>query len=179
MSRAKNSSHAYAEALLLMAESAGRVTAVESDLKAMAVAIRESPDLLRFLADSFVKPEGKQDLLAEVFSGRADPLLVMYIRILQIEGEMGNIEQISKDFTGLVAARSNRVSGEVVSAIELPDEKVKAIEKHVSEILDKDVSLCPLVDSEMLGGILVRVGDFIIDGSLDTELSRARSALSG
>lgn len=177
MPHADNNSQKYAEALLLLAESAGRVPSVESGLKAIAEDISGNPEMLRFISDDFVKSEGKQELLSELFATRSDPLLILFIRILQLDSKIANIVQISKDFGALVAARSNRVSGELVSAIELPEDKVKAIEEQISQMLNKRVSLSRLVDGDMLGGVSARVGDFVIDGSLDSELSKARSAL--
>jgi F-type H+-transporting ATPase subunit delta len=179
MSHAVNSPLKYAESLLLMAEASDRVTQIEADLSSMAAAIHDNPDLMRFLSDTFIKTEGKQEALAEIFSGRADPLLVMFIRILQIEGKLASIQEISRHFAALAAARQNRVSGELVSAIELPLEKIAEIEKQISLVLGKDVSLTHQLDPDMLGGIIVRVGDFVVDGSLETELSRARSELTG
>jgi len=168
----------YAEALMLLAEAAGRISTVASDLSATAEAMRDNPDLLRFLADDLVKPQGKQEALSEIFSGRIDPVLALFLRILQVDRRTSQIQDIAREFAELLAAREHRASGEVVSAIPLPQDKIKEIEVQASKILQKEVSLASVVDPSMIGGVIVRVGNFIIDGSVEKELSRARTALT-
>ncbi len=178
MRRASHNSEKYAAALLSMAEAAGRLNGIESDLKNISDAVTENPQLLAFLADNLIRNEGKQEALSEIFSGKADPILVMFLRILQIEDEISHIAEVSRLYSDLVAAKQHRVSGEIVSACPLPEEKINEIEEQTSKILNKEVSLTQIVEPEMLGGIIVRVGNFVIDGSVERELARARATLS-
>ncbi len=178
MRRASHNADKYASALLLMAEASGRLERIEADLKSISEAVTSNPQLLAFLADTLIRTEGKQEALDEIFSGRADPILVMFLRILQIEDEIPHITEISRVFSEMVAAKQHRVSGEIVSACALPTEKVRDVEAQTSIILQKEVCLTPVIDPEMLGGIIVRVGNFVIDGSIERELVRARQALA-
>lgn len=173
----ENRNDIYANALLVLAEASGRTAQIEKDLKAAASFIRNTPEVLKFISDGFVQGKGKEEAFDEILAGRVDPMLTLFMRILLTEDQLGNIESISSIFSELVAAKRSRISGQIVSAAPLPEHLVREIEVQTSRLLSKDVSLHPVTDPELLGGVLVKVGDFVIDGTIDTELENARQAI--
>lgn len=167
----------FARALISMAEASGRILIIERDLKAAVLLIRGNPDVLKFLADPFIQEQGKADAFDEILADRADPLLTLFLKILLKEGQMADIEAVAAVFSELVAAKKSQISGEIISATHLPKDIIKEIEIQVSRILSKDVSLHPRTDSGILGGVLVKVGDFVINGTIDAELDQAKREL--
>lgn len=167
----------FAEAIHIIADACNRAQEIEEQLNGAAKAIARTPELTRFLASGEIRNDGKTEALEEIFSPLVDPILIRFMQILQAERLTHLIPCISGSYAEIMAAKINTEYGQIVSAVPLNPERIRLIQDQISSILHKQVSLAPIVNPDMIGGCVVKVGDFCFDGSVEKDLARSRDRL--
>ncbi|MCU0960767.1 MAG: ATP synthase F1 subunit delta [Pirellulaceae bacterium] len=165
----------YAQALVGAAE-AQRVTpqlleefdALVDDL------LGRLPQFGRLLASPRIRLEEKHRLLELAFATRMSPLLLNFLKVLARHGRLDALRQIRTAAHQRYDALSGRVEVSVQSATPLGSVERGQIEQRVSVALGRPVRVRYAVAPQLLGGLLVRVGDTVFDGSLDNRLERMR-----
>lgn len=168
----------YARALFEMAQAEGVIGRIEEELFRLRELLKGNPDLLQFLKDPNIKPEGKRKALADLFQGRVHPLVMNALVTLSDQNRAGNTLHVIEEFSGIAAAAREKVSGEIVTAIPLDDATLQRFATELSRITGKNVQLFQRIDSAILGGAIIQVGEQIIDGSLRRKLDQIREKLA-
>jgi F-type H+-transporting ATPase subunit delta len=168
---------AYADALLALGRAANVIPRLEDDLTQLLDAFETQEPLRRFLHNPHVQDKGKQMAVRELLGDQVHPMIVHLIEILIEQHGLDQLPQIASAFFHRVSQLKEKAAGELVSARPLSREQIDAIEAEVSKLVGKDVHLHVRTDVGLLGGLFVRVGDRIIDGTLDTQLERIRHHL--
>jgi len=101
-----------------------------------------------------------------------------FIRVLASNRRLPLLPEISAQFAELRAAREKSIDVHVVSAFELPQETRDRLARALGSKLKRDVNLSSETDSSLLGGLLIRAGDTVIDGSVRGRLSKLAEALT-
>ena len=167
----------YARALFEAADDASRVEAVAADIGALAEALEEVPALRAFLRNPQVDPSEKASVLGELTTG-ADDLVRNFLRLIAEKGRAGELAEIALEFDALVAAAQNRLSVELTTAVELSDDDARAIVEQIEQASGRTVEATRSVDPELIGGIVLRIGTFLADGSVRGRLERLRRELA-
>jgi len=169
----------YAAALLLAAEGADRggrdtVEGYGRLLEAVAGAIRADERIAVALDSPRVSKATKSAVLARALEGIATPEFVRFLQAVVRRGRQGLLAEISQEYQGLVDLRLNRVHAGVTLARD-PDDRLEGeIAERLSAVLHKEVRTHFRTDGGILGGIVVRIGDRIYDGSLKRKLAVLR-----
>ena len=167
----------YAKALFEAAQEKGRVEEVGADLTSLAAAVEELPELRSFLRNPEVEPAGKADVLAEI-AGDADELVRNFVRLLAEKGRAGELVETNTELEALVAREQNRLAVELTTAYELSDEEARAIVTAIEKASGRSVEATRTVDPNLIGGIVLKVGSFLADGSVRGRLERLRRELA-
>lgn len=168
----------YAQALFELAESQGRLSQVESDLKALENARRENADFKRLLASPAYGAEQKgAGLSAIAKAGGAEPLTVKFLGLLSANNRASALPAVAKSFAALAAKRRGAVAAEVTSAVALTPEQQRGLQASLRQSLGKDPELTIRVDPAILGGLRVKVGSRLYDASLKGRLDQLKTAL--
>jgi F-type H+-transporting ATPase subunit delta len=167
----------YARALIELGEAASALSVLEEQFPQVRDFFEQNPDARKFLNDLAVRNEGKRQGLQEILGRRVHAVLFHFLCILIEQGEMRRLGAIADAFLEEVSRRRRQVAGELVISKPLADDKVAAIQAETSRLLGKEVALHVRVDPRLLGGILVRVGDVVLDGTLDRQLEDMRQRL--
>ena len=169
---------AGASLLLAAAEADGRLDRVEEELFRFGRALDASPALQMALSDPATSADRKVALVSDLLDGKADPiseeLLVYLAGHLRGRRMSAGVAQLSE----LAAVRRGRVVAEVTSAVPLTDEQKQRLTDVLSRIQGREVLVNVTVDPSVVGGIQVRVGDEVIDGTLANRLEQARRRLT-
>lgn len=166
----------YAQALLAIARANNAIEPITEDLLHLLDFFRDNGAVRQFFASNDVTTPGKQQALTELLGGRIHPLLVQFSLLL---ASVGDIELLGSIATALPSAdKDKHTIGEIHSAVPLSPARITAIEEEVAIQLGHAVRLRPRIMNNILGGILVKVGDTVIDGTLDTQLEAARRRLA-
>jgi F-type H+-transporting ATPase subunit delta len=168
----------YARALLEMAQAEGVVSRVEEELFRLRELIKTNPALLEFLKDANIKREGKQKAIAELFQGRVHPLLLNLLLTLADVDRAGRVLPVIEEFSAAASASRQTVTGEVTTALPLDDATMKQLAAQLTKVTGKNVQLLQKTDSALLGGVIIKVGEQIIDSSLRRKLDQMQRQLA-
>ena len=167
----------YARALFEAAREEGRLDRVASDLGAIADAIEEVPELRSFLRNPEVEPAGKAEALSEIASG-ADELVHNFVRLVAEKGRAGELGVMRDELEALVARVEGRLAVELQTAEELSDQEATSIVAMIEQASGRTVEATRSVDPSLVGGIVLKVGSFRVDGSIRGRLERLHHELA-
>ena len=167
----------YARALFQAAQEAGRVDAVAGDLAAIAGALDEVPELRAFLRNPQIDPAGKADVLERI-AADADELVRNFVQLVAAKGRAGELQEIGAELDALVAQAQNRLSVELTTAHELSDADATSIVQQIEKASGRTVEATRTVDPALIGGIVLRIGSHLADGSVRGRLERLRHELA-
>jgi F-type H+-transporting ATPase subunit delta len=163
----------YARALFEVAEDKDKLDEIREELGQFADAITESRDLsLFFFSPYFSADEKKEGLEKAIEDGDED--FIRFLGVLLENHRMPAIHRIRSEYERLWAEERKLLPVEVTSAIELDEKTVKSIGDRIGEQTDRNVELTTNVDPEILGGIVLRVGNSILDASIRRRLEQLR-----
>jgi F-type H+-transporting ATPase subunit delta len=168
---------AYARALLELAQAENITGRVEEELFRLRELLKSNPNLMEFLKDPNVKPEGKRQALNELFQGRVHPLVLNALVTISDADRSGRLLSIIEEFSAQASAARKKVSGEVTTAIPLDQNMLQRLTDELSRVTGQNVELLQKVDPSILGGAVIQVGEQIIDGSLRHKLEQIKSKL--
>jgi F-type H+-transporting ATPase subunit delta len=167
----------YAEAAYLIARQDGKEDAWSTGLAAMAVLFGD--DRARAVFESArVPPQQKQGLVERVLAG-VDPLVLNLARLLVRRRRTSFGPQVAQAFQELVDTAKGISHATVTSAVPLVDEDRAAVQRRLIEITGGPVVMETHVDENILGGLVVRIGDRLIDGSTKSRLLALKRRLAG
>jgi F-type H+-transporting ATPase subunit delta len=171
----------YAEALIEGAEGlgAGAVTTFGRLMDAVAGAIAADETVAVVLESPRVAKAVKSRLLAEALEGQAPPMFIRFLQAVVRRGRQGLLGDIAQQYQELVDVKENRVHAGVTLAGPSDEQLQRRVVERLSEVLGKEVRAHFRSDPRLLGGVVVRVGDRIYDGSLKRRLSVLRRAMLG
>ena len=167
----------YADALLSLARKGedphgwGRMT------REIADAVGRDPKLHRFLESPRVSVEQKNEVLGKAFQDRYPRLLVRYVQTLVRKGRQMLLPQIVTEYFNLLDEAEGRVHASVTVAREPSAADVDAMAAQLSRVLGKQVVPHVAVNPAILGGVVVKVGDTVMDGSVRRRLALLRGRL--
>lgn len=136
-----------------------------------------SEELQRVLANPAIPLEERISVARKVFAALSEPVLNLVLLLLK-RGRIEQLPRVATEFRRLDDRRNNLVHATVTSAAPLKPAEVKAIAARLEELTGSTVDLETSVDPDLLGGVVVRVGDRLIDGSVRGRLERLRSQLA-
>jgi F-type H+-transporting ATPase subunit delta len=168
----------YAEALLNAAEKAGKAAEVLAELEALLqTSERPRTDLRNFLAGGVVGRVTRAAVIRKAFDGRAEPMLVDFLLVLNDHDRLTLLPAILFEALQLRDRRARRLPVTVRVAVPLSDEQTERIRRTVSERLNVEAAVNVQVEPELLGGIILRVGDWVFDGTVRTKLEQIRDQI--
>ncbi len=178
MARRKEAIRGYAQALFSVAEAEGVLDEVSDELFRFARTLEQQSDLRQALTDPKLPPDRKRAVLRDLLGERANPHTLNLLEFIVEQGRARELEAITSELDELAAERRRHAVAEVRSAVPLDKARREKLAEALSEATGKDVELKVIVDSSIVGGIVARVGDQVIDGSVRRRLELARERLS-
>ena len=167
----------YARALFDAASDANAVEAVRVDLEGFVTALEASGALRSVLSDPQIDVSAKQRVVAEI-TREGQPLVANALQLLLQRGRLSLLSELSDAYDGLAAEAASLVKVAVTTAFELGPEESKQIVARVEEVTGRHVELTQQVDPGIIGGLVLRVGDVIVDGSLQARIRQLRRRLA-
>ena len=168
----------YAEALFQLSEEENISKEIYSELHDVVQLVKENKDLDNVFKSPLVAKNEKIDLIEALFNEKINNNLKNFLKILVEKGRISSLQSIELTFKELLNEKHNILEGTVISAVSLTTEKVKELEETLSKKYNKNITLENKVDKSILGGVLVRLGNIQIDGSVKTRLDNIKDQLS-
>jgi F-type H+-transporting ATPase subunit delta len=168
----------YAEALLNVGWSRHQAQEMLDDLDAMVNRIyRGDEQLTAFLGGKAIDEELKAGVIRRAFEGRVRDDFLHFLLVLNEHGRLDLLAPILSQYRELYDERQNRIQVRVVSAAPLSPEQLERVKETLRRIMKREPMLESSVDPALMGGVIVRVGDYVYDGSVRTRLENLRYQL--
>ena len=167
----------YAETLLALAQKAEDPRGGGKMLADVSAAMGSDATLRRFLESPKVGADQKKEILAKAFADRAPRLFVRYLQALVTNRRQMLIPVIAAEYFALLDAVENRVHAEVTLAKQPTDDETAAIAASLGKTLGKEVMPHVRVDPGIIGGVVVKFGDTVMDGSVKRRLAMLRTRM--
>jgi F-type H+-transporting ATPase subunit delta len=169
----------YSRALFEVAQEHDVLDRVHDELGEFADALEDegNSELRLFFFSPYFSSEEKRDAVAKVVTG-ADERLVNFLELLAERHRMPAMPRIRRAFEALWAEEHKLLAVSVTAAVELDEELVKSIGERIEEQTGRTVELSSEVDPDVLGGLIVRVGNMVLDASVRNRLERIRKQVT-
>ena len=167
----------YAESLFGVATEKGKLDEIHDQLGEVTDAIASNRDLQVFLFSPYFSSAEKRDGIARVISG-AEPELVNFLELLAEKHRMPAIVRIRRRFDEMWARERHRLGVTLTSAVELPADVVERVGKQITDQTGQTIELESDVDENILGGIVLQVGNMVLDASVRSKLERLRKEVA-
>jgi len=177
--REQSISKNYAEALLALATKANATDEWGGLIHALAGAIEENVTLKRFLEAPQVSASQKSTILGKGLAGKAPAAFIKFVQKVVTNRRQLLVPTIASAYTGLLDEAAGRVHARVTFAKAVSDADRDAIAAQLSRVLKKTVVPHVTVNEQILGGVVVRIGDTVMDGSVRRRLATVRSKMLG
>ena len=168
----------YASAILEVAKAEGELERVGDELFRIARAFESSSELRDVLTDRQVPVDRKLSIIGDLLEGKASPLSQGLVSFVVSVGRGADLPAIANRLADRAAADRDRAIAEVRTAIELDDATVARLAEKLGRVTGKQVEVKTVIDPSVLGGVVARVGDTVIDGSLRHRLDELKEKLT-
>jgi F-type H+-transporting ATPase subunit delta len=169
----------YAEALFKVVQAEGELDRVEDELFRFGKLLETNHELKQALSDQSIDKIQRVKVLDELLSDKVSPHTLGLLAFVVEQGRARQLPQILKGLSDLAAEARNSVVAEVRSAIPLDAKQRKELAAALSKATGKKVEVKVLVDPSVIGGIVAKVGDTVIDGTVKRRLEQLKEQVRG
>lgn len=163
----------YATALLGATEKAGQSEAVLDELHSFVTEVLDpNPKFEQLLASAIVSADNKEQIIDRTVGGQASPLLKNFLMVLARHSRLDAIRAIYRVAQDMLNELRGRVRVDVVTAAPLTEQLQHQITDRLRGMLGAEPVLAAQIDPAVIGGLILRVGDTVYDGSIATQLNR-------
>lgn len=167
---------AYAEGLLTIALAEGHVDRIEDELFRVARAFESNDELRSALTDLAIPVDRRIGIVEDLLGGRARPLTTATVSFIVAAGRAQDLPAISDAFVARAAELRQEEVAEVRSAIPLDLDQQARLAEALGKATGKRITVKVVLDPTVLGGLVARVGDTVIDGSVRSRLDQLKES---
>ncbi|TFV63273.1 F0F1 ATP synthase subunit delta [Geodermatophilus sp. DF01-2] len=167
------------DAALDAADARGELDGVEDELFRFGRIVGGDAELSRILSDRTAPAAGKTALLERLLDGRVSPITAMLLRSHLTGRSIGNAENTIERLSEAASSRRGQSVARVTTAVELTEVQERRLTDLLSRLYNRPMGLQVTIDPSVLGGLVIRVGDEVIDGSIAHRLEAAGRRLVG
>ena len=170
----------YATALADVVIKTGETEKVKAEMKSWEDLIASSSDLQRAFSNPAIAQMSKEKVLESLIDKvKPSKTTANFLRILLRNGRLTEIRQINEKFASVIDERSGIVGAEIISARQLSDAEKKELDDSITKLTGKKVNLNFIIDENIIGGVVTRVGSTVYDNSVKTQLENLKKELIG
>ena len=172
--------HVYAQSLFELATDAGgneKVIEIADEVEQLIELTSSNTEFAMFFASPIIDSEKRGKAISAIFSNKVTDLMLRFLLVLNNKGRLNHLQQITIAYDQLVQEAMGRVEVDVFTPVAIDADSINSIKSKVQELLGKEPVLHPYVEPAMLGGLKLRIGDQLIDGSVQTKLRRLSEAI--
>lgn len=170
----------YAAALFELAEEKGELDKVAGDLRDLRKMLADSADFRRMVASPVIDRKQRTAAVEEIAKrGGLSTLTANFLGVLVHNGRLFTLDATIGAFLALLAGKRGELTAHVSSATPLAESQIAAVSAALKKALGRTVALESSVDPSLIGGLVVKVGSRMIDGSLKTKLQRLSLSMKG
>lgn len=170
----------YAKALFIVGKEEGAFEEYSKSLNGLAALFSSVPEVRDALTNPLYPVEVREKVMVQLVESTGSPQVMgNFCRLLVQKKRAGILPEIAEVFQGLVDADKNLCQGTVISATELTSALSEKVKEVLEKITGKQVVLTTQVDPSIVGGIIAKVGDLVLDGSIKSQLAGLKESIKG
>jgi F-type H+-transporting ATPase subunit delta len=170
----------YATALADVVIERGEAPAVQKELVEWSSLMSANPSLQEVFSNPTIPYEQKQNLLRElIVKTKVLPTTASFLRVLLSNHRLSEVDEVSRRFALILDQRAGVVAAEVTTARPIAPASVQALQAKLVSVTGKKVRLTFATDQELIGGMIIRIGSTIYDGSVRSQLQQVERQLAG
>jgi F-type H+-transporting ATPase subunit delta len=170
-------SRRYASALLSAAEEGQFLDQIIGELKQIREVLANSRDLVHALRSPLIKGDKKIHILEEIFRDSVGEKMHLFLSLIALKKRAGLLPEIIDEFQALLDEKRGIVNAEVTSAVTLSDDQVSVLVAKLTASTGKTIRAKMSVNEDLIGGVAVKIGDTIYDGSVSHQLEMLKHSL--
>ena len=167
----------YAVALLEVAVEGNFLEKVTEDLQKIQEVLGSSHELVVALKSPLINVDLKSRILEEIFKSEIDQKTMTFIKLLAHKKRANLLGDVITEFNALLDERNGVINADVKSAVRLSEDQAKELVNGLSSRTGKKIRAKMSLDESLIGGVTVKIGDTILDGSISHQLQMLRSSL--
>lgn len=167
----------YAQALYEEAERALKTSAIDDDMELIRESLQNSDELRRFFRSPVIARGKKEDIVRELFTSRVDPLTHRFLEMLIRKQREDLFPRIARAYREMRDEHLGIVEVSARAAWELREEDRSELVEALRRLTGKEIRLETRVDSALIGGLVIRIGDTVYDGSVRHQLEQLRDKM--
>lgn len=167
----------YAHAFFDIAKERQALDAFEKELKLVIDTVEANADLSKFINNQLVEATAKQEVFENVFASEVSETTLDFLKVVTEKGREVFLKEIYNEFVAKANESRNILDAQVVSAKEVTAEELEQIKNKLAQSCGKTIRLETLVDPKLVGGMIVKIGNKVIDGSVNKRMEIMRKAL--
>lgn len=167
----------YAEAFFSIAQEQNKIDQFQQELEKLVQVIEETENLKEYLAHLLVPANEKKEMVAKIFTDQISSTTLNFLNVLIDKRREAYITTIAVEYRDMADESRNIAKADLIAAQEVSEEDVKMLAEKLSVSMGKTVQLKVSVDPSLLGGVKIRLGDQIIDGTVAKKLAMLKEQL--
>ncbi len=167
----------YSDVMFELANESGLTEHVMDDLESVSDVLKDEPEFLSLLTLGHVKDDEKASMIRRVFKGRVNDLTLDFLCVLARRNRMNFVHGIGDRYQSLMDEKKNLHRVEVTLASEPMGDQLEKIKADITDAIKGEIKLSVNVDPEIIGGIVIKKGDLVVDNSVKTIMTRTVDAI--
>ncbi len=167
----------YAVAMIELAQKYDMLDTINSDLYLIKDIINSSGELQGFIAHPLIIAEEKKDALRKIFAESISGYSLNLISLLADKNRLFILPFIADYYNKLLCEKRNIRTAEVITAVEIDQDTINRVKEKLERLLQKQIIVDPKIDKEIIAGMIVKIGDKVIDGSIKTRFEDMKKQL--
>lgn len=163
-------SERYASALLEVARKKNEMGKVSEEMMFIAKILEQNPAMKRFLESPHIPQEDKEDVIRRAFSPTLSRTLINFLLLLVKKYRVRFLKEMIEEYQRLYDAERAIQRAEIITAYSLEEKDRKKLKERLEGVMEKTLELSFFVNPEIIGGVIVRTPNMIIDGSIRRQL---------
>lgn len=169
--------HTYARSFFELARDAGGQPKIEEclgELEDILEIARGDARFAEFLSSRVLPASSRAASMKSIFEGRVSDLTLRFLQVLNEKERLSHLPAIVAALDQIAQESFGRIEVDVYTAAPISGDELNAVRSRLSDILSKEVVVHPYTDASMIGGVKLRIGDQLVDGSVATRLRKMR-----
>jgi F-type H+-transporting ATPase subunit delta len=166
----------YSKALFGLAQELKLTDQISSDMKLISDTVNANRELGMVLQSPIIKPAQKENVLTAIFNSSVNPVTIQFLTMLTRKGRSADVSNVAEAFNNRYLDLKGIAKAQITTATALDADTRAAVASSIKAAIGKEIELTEKVNSDLIGGFIIRVGDKQDDTSLQTKIGKLRRA---